>query len=515
MRSFAQAFQALLIAFLIIATASGAPDDDQKQARKDLKKNVKKLAQVDQALAETQQQLEQVLGAPKVNEQKQRETEDQMNQLRDMGGELVFQIARADDEDAAEFLVTIAVGTRSNDLHERIQSEVSRMTSDEAVGWMAETLGAGLGGEGGRGGGGRRRGGDDAWKAQVFIARVFESIDHEATIPPILAQLEKGTSPQVVNVCVKTAGRKQDKRVVGALIGFLGRVEQQGGWEYHQVRQALVDLTGQDFFTQERWQAWWTAEEAAWDWNKRGETREAATRERAAEEKVPTFFGSEIASNRVCFIIDTSGSMQMTDRPAEHALSEEDFIKADPDTPELRALKRIERAKRALTECVSSLQPTQRFNIIAFSSGNRLWKPAVVEATPQNKSEALRFVEGLRDDGGTNTHDALEAAFADPAIDTIYLLSDGAPMVKVGNPGEQMRAFARDEVRRVLDLVRRENRFRGVKIYTFGMDGPGVWHRKWEQPRPVSLPTEPEWLSILQGFMRELATITGGEYKSI
>lgn len=510
------AFQAVLLGLFVVATAVAAPDDEQAKARKDLKKNIKRLAQVDQALAQKQQQLEQILGAPKLDEARQRATEDEMNQLRDRAGELIGNVALADTDDAAEFLVSFAVATQSNDLYERVVGDLTRLTSDEAIGWLATTLGSGvLEEEGKRRGGRRGRGSEDMWKAQVLIARAFDGIGSEATVPPLVAQIEKGTTPQVVNTCVKTAARKRDKRVIPALIGFLGRVEKQGGWEYHQVRQALVDLTGEDFFTQERWGNWWTANEGTFDFDKRGEAREAATRERGAEEKVPTFFGSEIASNRVCFIIDTSGSMQMTDRPAEHPLGEEDFAKADPDTPDMKALKRMERAKKALADAVRGLQPTQRFNILAFSDNTRSWKPSVVEATEANKADALKYVEGLRDDGGTNTYSALETALRDQTIDTIYLLSDGAPMIKVGNPGEQMRLFARDEVRRILDFVRRENRFRGVRIYTFGMDGAGVWHHKWGLPRPLSLPIEPEWLSILSNFMRELASITGGEFKSI
>lgn len=503
-RRLALAFQALLIAF--VATATAAPDDAQAKARKDLKKNAKRLAQVDQALAEKQQQLEQLLGAAKLDEPRQRATEQELVQLRDMGGALIGDMALANDEDAAELLVAFAVGTRSNDLYERVASELTRLQADDAVGWLASALGAGVAaeGEGKRRGGRGGRADPDAWKGQVLVARAFEGISSEATVPPIAAQLERGTRPEVVNACVKAAGRKQDKRIVAALIAFLGRVERQGGWEYHQVRQTLVDLTGEDFFTQERWQGWWARSEPTFDFSKRGEAREAATRERGAQEKVPTFFGSEVASNRVCFIIDTSGSMAITDRPLEHVLSEEEFAKADLNSPALKVFKRIERAKKALIDVVRALQPTQQFNIIAFSDANRPWKPAIVQATEANRAEAVAFIEGLREQGGTNTFASLEAAFRDPQIDTIYLLSDGAPMVKAASSTEQMMLFAREEVRRILDLVRRENRFRGLRIYTFGMDGPGVGQTP-----------EPEWLAILSSFMRDLANITGGQFKSI
>jgi hypothetical protein len=501
------AFQAVLLAVVVTSPgwANAAPDDEQAKAHKDLKKNAKRLAQVDQALVDKQQQLEQVLGAAKLDEPRQRALEQELVQLRDVGGELIGSMALANDEDAAELLVTFAVGTRSNELYERIASELSRLHAEDAIAWMAETLGAGVAAEGeGKRGRGRGRADPDAWKGQVLVARAFEAMTSEATVAPIAAQLERGTIPEVVNACVEAAGRKQDKRIVAALIAFLGRVERQGGWEYHQVRQTLVDLTGEDFFTQERWQAWWTQSEATFDFSKKGEAREAATRERGAEEKVPTFFGSEVASNRVCFIIDTSGSMAITDRPVEHVLSEEEFAKADLNSPAFKVFKRIERAKKALVEVVRALQPTQQFNIIAFSDANRPWKPAIVQATEANKAEAVAFVEGLREQGGTNTFASIEAAFKDPLIDTIYLLSDGAPMVKVASSNDQLMLFAREEVRRILELVRRENRFRGLKIYTFGMDGPGVGQKP-----------EPEFLAILSNFMRELANITGGLFKSI
>ncbi|MCO5168927.1 MAG: VWA domain-containing protein [Planctomycetes bacterium] len=513
-RRLALGLQAVLLALVVVGGADAA--EDQARARKDLKKNAKRLASVDQALGQKQQQLEQILGAAKLDEARQRAVEQEIVQLRDAAGELIASVALADNEDAAEFLVGFAVATPSNDLYERTLSELGRLDDAGAVGWLASALGAGVLEDDKRGRGrAARRGGDDAWKAQVLIARAFEGIGSPLTVPSLAAQIEKGTTPQVVNACVKTAARKRDKRLIPALISFLGRVERQGGWEYYHVRQALVDLTGEDFLTQERWSGWWAANEATFDFDRRGDAREAATRERGPQEKVPTFFGSEIASNRMCFIIDISGSMVMTDRPLEHpATSDEEFARLDPESPEIKPFKRMERAKKALVEAVRGLQPTQRFNIIAFSSNNRMWKSTTVEASDANRADAIKFIEGLREDGGTNTYDAFEAALRDPLIDTIYLLSDGAPMVKVGNPGEQMRLFARDETRRVLDFVRRENRFRGVRIYTFGMDGPGVWHTKWG-PRPVTLPTEADFLSILSGFMRDLANMTGGTFKSI
>jgi hypothetical protein len=498
--------QALLVALL--APAFG-DDAETKQARKELKKNGKKLAAIEAAIAKTDAKLDLISAAPKADEAGRTAAESELGELRAQAGEVLAAIAKADDEDAAELLLQYGQTCADPVVHERALGELSRLTSDGAVSALAAVLGSDVVDDG------KKKKKPQPWQAQVLVARAFESIEHAATIPPIAAQIEKGTVPAVVNQCVKTAGKKPDKRVVPALIALLGRVEGAGGHEYYRVRQALVDLTGQDYFTREKWDTWWKTNEATFDFSKKGDAREAATRERGAAEKVPTFFGSEIASNRICFVIDTSGSMEMTDRPAESAFgSDDELAKKNPDDPDIRALQRINRAKSQLTQCVGVLLPTQRFNIIAFSGGTRMWKPSVVDGTEANKADALKFVEGMRADGGTNTHAALELALQDPAVDTIYLLSDGAPMIKVGNPGEQMKLFAKDEIRKILEFVDRANRFRGVRIDTFGMDGPGVWHTK-NGPRPPTLPTEPDYLGILSGFLRELASRNGGQFKSI
>lgn len=517
------AVQALLLALVLAPSPLlGAPDDDVKQARKDLKKNLKQLAAISDALVKTDQRLDQILGAPKLDEAAKTKAEADLGELRTKAGEVVAAVARADDATAAEALLQFGSAVADPRVAERTQSELGQLRSDEALGVLAAVLGGDLLEEGGKKKGKKA---PQPWQAQVLVARVFDGVQSPLTIPPLAAQIEKGVVPPVVNACVTAGAKKQDKRIVAALIELLGRVQTFGGHEYYRVRQALVDLTGQDYFTKERWLEWWKGVEATYDFSQRGEAREAATRERAKEEKVPTFFGSEIASNRLCFVVDTSGSMEMTDRPQESSETDADFAKKDPLDPAIKALSRMNRAKAQLTACIECLQPTQSFTIIAFAGGSpRLWREAPVPANEASKADALKYVESLHEGGGTNTYDALKAAFnlrADPknpqsmpAIDTIYLLSDGAPMVKLGNPGEQMRLFAADEVRKILDFVERENRFRGVRIDTFGMDGPGVWHAKWG-PRPDTLPTEPEWLSILSNFMRELAARTGGQYKSI
>lgn len=493
------------------ATSVAAPDDgDLKKARKALKRNVKKLAKIQKFLAQ-QDQAARESGNAEVRDKAEQAIDAVCEEQL---GDVLDAIGAADEADAAEALVEFGVFIPHDNGYERVVRTLRRFQDDDALEYMAGVLAGDLGDEKKKKRR-RRRGDDEAWKAQVLVADVFHELEHPSTIEPLALQISKGTLPSVVNACVAAAEYKADHRIVSALIELLGRVEKVGGWEYHNVRQRLTLLTGEDFFTQEKWQGWWSANGGeGWDPSKKGEAREAATRERGPAEEIPSFFGSEIASNRLVFVIDTSGSMEMTDRPADFEGDDEQYAALNPDDPKIKATQRIERAKAAAIAAIEKLGPTQSFNVIGFAETNKMWKPAVVPATPENKKAAIEFCRGLVEDGGTYTGEALAAAFADPAIDTIYLLSDGAPMKKVGNPGEQQKQFAEEEIRKVLYMVRELNRFRRVKINTFGMDGPGVYHKKWG-PRPVTLPTEPEFLAPLQQFLRDLASMTGGTNKSI
>jgi hypothetical protein len=79
-------------------------------------------------------------------------------------------------------------------------------------------------------------------------------------------------------------------------------------------------------------------------------------------------------------------------------------------------------------------------------------------ANPKTKKKALGAVKGLTPTGSTNIHDALEAAFADQEVDTIYLLSDGYPSAgKIRDPNL------------LADAVARWNRSRRIRIHTIAV----------------------------------------------
>ena len=148
------------------------------------------------------------------------------------------------------------------------------------------------------------------------------------------------------------------------------------------------------------------------------------------------FYGLQIRSNRVLFIVDVSFSM---DEPANE----------DPN------LKKIDVAKRELKRAIQGLPEGGVFGLMFFShkmyqepdrqlaeDGEDLkikFGPGLVEVNAKNKERALEWVDSVRTGASTNIYDPLELAFQygrDPEVikecgklapDTIFFVSDGAP----------------------------------------------------------------------------------------
>lgn len=148
------------------------------------------------------------------------------------------------------------------------------------------------------------------------------------------------------------------------------------------------------------------------------------------ERHVSAVVGLKGEFEGVVFVFDTSGSM------------------ADDE--------RFEEYQQMLQQWLMYL-PFDRFNVIDFDSGVKPWRPDVlVTATAAEREAACQFVEGFTAGGSTNTLGALQAAFAMPGVDTIILMSDGAP--DKDQPMDQIH-----------DWLARENKSRGVVINTVGM----------------------------------------------
>jgi Ca-activated chloride channel family protein len=104
----------------------------------------------------------------------------------------------------------------------------------------------------------------------------------------------------------------------------------------------------------------------------------------------------------------------------------------------------IEQARQALLKALDRLRPSDRFGILAFSSGYDEFAREPLPATPQFVSAARRYVQGLRAGGGTEMLPALLHLMRKPEIPGylrhLVLLTDG----DLGNEEEIFAAMRRD-----------------------------------------------------------------------
>lgn len=152
----------------------------------------------------------------------------------------------------------------------------------------------------------------------------------------------------------------------------------------------------------EFWKGWLT--KLGPDWKPiTGEPRASAP---AGDTVAPKLGGMPILSGNVAILVDLSGST-WTER-------------ADGTTVKQRLDRELETALRALPE-------TARFNVIPYTADPIPWEKRIQPATPANVGKALKSFTLCKASGKGNFWDAAMLALEDPDVDTILVLTDGAP----------------------------------------------------------------------------------------
>ncbi|MDD4497628.1 MAG: VIT domain-containing protein [Methanosarcinaceae archaeon] len=115
---------------------------------------------------------------------------------------------------------------------------------------------------------------------------------------------------------------------------------------------------------------------------------------------------------------------------------------------------KLEQVKEAFEDIITSLPAQDRFNIIFFDSSIQSSSETLRETTPEAKSGALEFVNGLDSGGGTNINEALVTALGmfgpeSERVPIIVFLTDGMPTDGVTSPyviRENVKAANRAQV---------------------------------------------------------------------
>lgn len=145
------------------------------------------------------------------------------------------------------------------------------------------------------------------------------------------------------------------------------------------------------------------------------------------ERSYATYFGREVRSNHVVFVLDFSGSMRRKSGTSEYDAGE---------GPRLQA-RRIDLALHEFLEYLKGLDETHYFNLVVFAVGSQALFDQLEPATSENKARARSFAVNLPLGGSTDLFagivQGLRCAGLDAGMraattaDTLYLLSDGIP----------------------------------------------------------------------------------------
>ena len=155
-----------------------------------------------------------------------------------------------------------------------------------------------------------------------------------------------------------------------------------------------------------------------------------------------TYLWGTVRAKRPVFVLDTSGSMRESGRL--------------PDGTEGSRLSFLQ--KEMSEVLMNHIAPTDQFEIITFSSGIAPLNRKLVAGTDKNRARASQAIASKSPNGGTNIHDALEAAFSMGGIDAVYLLTDGMPS-----------AGRSTDTKRIREAVLGWNALKGIPLHTVAL----------------------------------------------
>ncbi len=121
---------------------------------------------------------------------------------------------------------------------------------------------------------------------------------------------------------------------------------------------------------------------------------------------------------------------------------------------------RLSQVKQALIYFVDRLQPSDRFNVVAFNTEISTFSPALVQADAANKTRAKTYIQTLSATGLTNLNDALLTALA--MLDS----TAGQPQILTISDGQPTWGETRTEV--ILANVKQANKL-SASIFPIGL----------------------------------------------
>jgi len=309
---------------------------------------------------------------------------------------------------------------------------------------------------------------DKESRVRVAVARAMGSF-HRLEALEILKFMLKDGDWRVRGAAVQALRTQGSAEAVTVLIDTMKR---EKGRLKDDINKALKDLSGQDYRYVEAWEGWWKSVD------KRLPTKEERQAAKAGKPKPKQkpghrFYGIPTESDRICYIIDVSGSMA---KEVEQVRQVTITGRKNSET-QVSGKTRLEVARNELKRAVSNLNSKKRFTIIFFNHAVKVWRKDMVEASRSAKKDANKTADAVVPAGATYTLGALREAFTiagaissagatkkdGAGIDTIFLLSDGGPTTNKLEDPQPM------DPEKILESVRQWNKDTGIVIHTIAV----------------------------------------------
>ncbi len=373
------------------------------------------------------------------------------------------QLDQLDEEIAADGVVLLAFGTG-----------VTKFTNQEAVSTLTKAA----------------RAGSTAHERRVLYAGLLRNAlvppltvggkglkDTDATVRlSVLEALRERKDPVTEPLAIKALKETgwPHRQAATLLLGEVGTVNAIGplvqamtleeGRLIEVMAEALRKLTTADIGPfPGAWKSWY--DEHKKELSARGAKAVGVRKPKNKIEPVD-YYGIETRSLRIVFLLDISGSMnEVIGSQGEVTGGEEDFFNG----------MKIDIAKRVLKQAVRNLPEEAFFNVITFNHEVKALSPTAMQATQSNKNKVYLEVNDIEPKGATFTYGALDKTFQmagrgikdkhyDPGVDTVFVLSDGAPTTDSVDKALPM------EPNKILSQVRDWNQLKRIQIHTIAID---------------------------------------------
>lgn len=278
------------------------------------------------------------------------------------------------------------------------------------------------------------------WELRVVGLGFWKKVDPKAGRTFADANL-KHPRRQVREAAFDLVAACADRNAVEWLIE---RLEKDDPIDRRYLADLLCSMTDFDWGEDAgRWRKWWATVPEAFALRTPDEARKKE--ETAAKGSgYGSYYGLVVNTERPAFLVDCSGSM----------------------SAKFQTWTRMEAAKANLVELLRKFDDRIKFMIIAFDTALRPFDARMTPAKPAEVERAVKWVQGLAVAGATNIYDALERAMDTEEVETIYLLTDGAPS-----------AGKFTDVETILQRIRTRNQFLRIKINTIDIGGDPISER--------------------------------------